>query len=111
MRRFLLAILALAAIAATAIPALAATKNVTVGDDFFIKPGGGTITVKRGTTVKWVFSGKDKHTVVGSGAGGFINSGAPRRSGVYAKKVTRAGTFRLICTVHGPKQSMTLRVR
>lgn len=104
-----LAVLAAAAVLATG-PAIAATKSITVGDNFFIKPGGGTVTVKRGTTVRWVFRGDDAHTVTGSGAGAFINSG-PHKTGSYARKVTRKGTYKLICTIHGPKQHMTLIVR
>ena len=106
------ALAAVALVAAVAaLPALAATRSVTVGDDYFIKPGGGTVSVKKGTTVRWVFRGKRKHTVVGSGAGGFINSGAPRRSGAYALKVQRKGSFKIICSLHGNAQRMTLKVR
>jgi plastocyanin len=97
--------------AAAAFPALAAPKRVTVGDDWFVKPGGGTVSVTKGTTVRWVFSGRRKHTVVGTGAGSFIDSGAPKRSGAYALKVDRKGTFKIICTLHGNKQRMTLKVR
>jgi len=95
--------------AVVALPALAATKSITIGDDYFIKKGGGTVTVKKGTTVKWVFSGKNKHTVNGSGAGKFINSGAPKGSGSYKVKVGKKGTFKIICTIHSG-QSMTLKV-
>jgi mRNA-degrading endonuclease RelE of RelBE toxin-antitoxin system len=34
-----------------------------------------------------------------------------RRSGSYRKRVTRRGTYRIICTIHGSSQRMTLRVR
>jgi plastocyanin len=95
---------------AGAVPALAATKSITVGDDYFIKKGGGTVTVKRGTTVKWVFKGKSQHTVTGSGAGSFIDSGPARKRGTYAVKVNKKGTFKLICSIHGARQRMTLKV-
>ena len=112
MRRTLLAALAAVAVGAVAtLPALAATARITVGDNFFITKGGGTVTVKQGTTLTWVFSGKKKHTVVGSGAGSFIDSGAPKKRGTYTRKASRKGTFKLICSVHGSKQSMTLKVR
>jgi len=110
MRRTLLAALAVLVTGATlALPALAATKSIKVGDDCFIKKGGGTVTVKKGTMVKWTFTGKDKHTVVGSGSGSFINSGRPTSSGAYSVKAKTKGTFKIICTIHGG-QSMTLKV-
>lgn len=110
-RALRLTLAAVAACAVASVPALAATKSITVGDDFFIKRGGGTVSVTKGTTVKWVFKGRNKHNVVGSGAGRFINSGAPRTSGSYSVKASRKGSFKLICTVHGNRQSMTLKVR
>lgn len=103
------ALIALIAGGVVALPALAATKSITIGDDYFIKNGGGTVTVKRGTTVKWLFKGEHKHTVVGSGAGRFINSGAPRDRGAYTVKARKTGTFKIVCTIH-PGQKMKLKV-
>jgi plastocyanin len=110
-RTLLVAATVVVAAAVVALPALAASTTITVGDDFFIKKGGGTVTIKKGTTVAWVFKGKRKHTVVGSGAGSFIDSGDPRKRGRYSLKVNKRGTFKLLCSIHGSKQRMTLKVK
>jgi plastocyanin len=93
-------------------PALAATKKVTVGDNYFVRDGGvPKVTVSKGTKVRWVWKGKSLHNVkVTKGPARF---GSPSKtSGAYAKKVTKAGTYTLVCTVHGARdQSMKLVVR
>lgn len=111
MRRTLLAaVAALTAGASVALPALAATKSITVGDNYFIRKGGGTVTVAKGTTVKWVFKGHSKHTVVGMGSGSFINSGPPQHGGSYKVKAKRTGAFKIVCTIH-VGQTMKLKVK
>ena len=111
MRRTIIAALGVAVAGTAALPALAATKSITVGDNYFVKRGGATVSVKRGTTVRWVFRGDRKHTVVGTGSASFINSGDPRRDGSYKLKMSREGTFRIVCTLHSDEQRMTLKVR
>jgi plastocyanin len=98
--------------AAIAAPALAATKTVNVGDIWFISKAKnhGTVTAKVGDTVKWVWTGKMPHNVtVTSGPLKFKSKTQPK--GTFSKKITKAGTYKIICTVHGVKaQSMTLKV-
>ena len=93
-------------------PAMAATKNVTVGDNYFVRDGGvPTVTVSKGTKVRWVWKGKSLHNVkVTKGPAKF---GSPSKtSGSFAKKVRKAGSYTLVCTVHGASdQSMKLVVR
>ena len=109
MRRILVTAAAvLTAGAVAALPALAATRTVKVGDNYFIKKTGGTITVKKGTIVRWLWVGKKPHTVTGQGAGKFINSGNPKTKGSYRKTMTRKGTFRIICIVH---EGQTMRIK
>ena len=115
MRRTL-AVLSVAALAAVVagptLSASAAGKSVTVGDNYFVKKSGTpTVTVTKGTTVTWRFTGKLPHTVkVKSGPAKFTSSA--KRSGSFAKKVSKAGTYRIICTIHGAgDQSMKLVVR
>ena len=70
-----------------------------------------TVTVSKGTKVRWVWKGKSLHNVkVTKGPAKF---GSPSKtSGSYAKKVKKAGTYTLVCTVHGASdQSMKLVVR
>jgi plastocyanin len=93
-------------------PALAATKNVKVGDNYFVRASGvPTVTVSKGTKVTWVWRGKSFHNVkVTRGPAKFGSS--TMRSGSFSKKVTTAGTYTIVCTVHGPAdQKMKLVVR
>ena len=96
----------LVAAALLAVPALAATKSVTVGDTFFKAKA---ITVSKGTTVKWVWRGKLPHDVkVKSGPAKFKST--VKTSGSYSKRLTRSGTYRIICTIH-PNMKQTITVR
>ena len=113
MRRPLVLLTAAAiATAGVAVPALAATKSVKVGDDFFVKDGGvPTVTVKKNDTVKWRFIGDSPHNVtVKSGPVKFKSK--TMTSGSYSRKVTRKGLYTIYCTIHGQSaQSMKLRVK
>jgi len=110
MRRLLIAVAVPAIVAVLAIPAFAATKTVKIGDDFFVRDTGvPTVTVKKNDTVKWNFTGESPHNVtVKSGPAKFKST--TRTSGSYSKRVTKAGRYTIICTVHSG-QSMKLRVR
>lgn len=83
-----------------------ASRTVRVKDDFFSPK---TITVSRGTTVTWRWSGRKAHNVV-------VKSGPVKfqsrlqRSGSYRKKITRGGTYRIVCTIHSG-MSMRLKAR
>ena len=47
-----------------AVPALAATKSVKVGDNYFVRASGvPTVTIKKNDTVKWNFAGEKPHNV------------------------------------------------
>lgn len=95
-----------------AIPALAATRTVKVGDNWFVRSSGvPTVTVKRGDTVRWRWVGNAPHNVtVRSGPVRFRSK--TRSSGTFSRRVTRRGTYRIYCTVHGASdQSMVLKVR
>jgi plastocyanin len=101
----------IAAVLAAAAPAAAATRNVKIGDDYFVRPGSPpTVTVTRGTTVRWNWRGRRQHNVVvRSGPVSFQS--ALKRSGSYSRRMRRAGTYRIVCSVHQPDMAMTLRVR
>jgi plastocyanin len=98
-----------AACAATAIPAVAATKTVKIGDDYFVRPGGARVTVTRGKTVTWVWRGHNAHNVTATGPVRF--SSPVKKTGTFSKRLTKRGTYRIFCAVHGAKQKMTLVVR
>ncbi len=106
----LLTVAATTAAAAVAVPALAATKSVKVGDDFFVRDSGvPTVTVKKNDTVKWNFTGDKPHNVtVTKGPVKFKSK--TMSSGSYRKKVKRAGLYTIVCTIHDG-QSMKLRVK
>ena len=105
-------LVAASAAAAVTVPALAATKSVTVGDNYFVRKSGvPTVSVQRNDTVRWVFRGERKHNVVVTRGPQRFSSPVKER-GTYRKRVTRRGTYRIVCTIHGASdQSMVLRVR
>jgi plastocyanin len=86
--------------------------SIRVGDNYFVRASGvPTVTVKKGSTVTWRFAGRNLHTVVVSSGPAKFHSGA-KSSGTYKKKLTRAGTYRIYCSIHGrADQSMKLVVK
>ena len=110
MRKLLAGSLIAAATALLAVPALAATRSVKVGDNYYVRKGSvPTVTVKKGTTVTWRWAGKEMHNVsVTKGPVKFRSSF--KSSGTYSKRVTRTGTYTIVCTIHQPDMAMKLRV-
>jgi plastocyanin len=111
MKKYLALALVLAAVAAAfAVPALAATHKVKVGDNFFVKSGGATVTVTKGTTVNWIWRGSAPHNVtVTKGPTKFRSK--TQSSGHFSRKLTKAGTYKIVCTIHAPGMRMTLKVK
>jgi hypothetical protein len=86
--------------------------RVKVGDNYFVRSSGvPTVTVSKGTRVKWYWAGDSVHNVkVASGPIRFGSSSMTR--GSYAKTVRKRGTYTIVCTVHGASdQKMKLVVR
>ena len=110
MRKLLAALLVAALSAILATQALAATRSVKVADDYFVRKGSvPTVTVTKGTKVTWRWAGKDMHNVaVTKGPVKFRSSF--KTSGTYSKRVTRTGTYTIVCTIHQPDMAMKLRV-
>lgn len=111
MRGALAFVAAAAVCAALAASALAATHTIKIGDDYFVRKGSmpAVVTVKRGTTVTWRWTGGDAHNVtVSSGPVRFHSK--TQQTGTYSKVLTHGGTYRIYCTVH-PHQSMILKVK
>jgi plastocyanin len=92
-------------------PALSKRKTVEVDDDYFVREGSPpTVTVKRNDKVVWEWEGRNPHNVtVKSGPVKFRSS--TKSSGTYSKKVTRSGTYKIVCTLHAPDMRMTLKVK
>jgi plastocyanin len=106
-----LIIVPLIAIAALlAIPALASAATITIGDNFY-SPSSKTVGV--GTKVKFDWTGKHKHNVFKkSGPGGSFISPTTKSNGInFAKTFTKAGVYKLICTVHPKDMKLTLIVQ
>ena len=103
--------LALVAVLALAATAFAATHTYKVGDVYFVKRGKPqTVSVHKGDTVRWHWVGKLPHNVtVIKGPVKFHSK--TQTSGNFSKRLTRKGTYVLMCTVHGGNQKMTIRVR
>jgi plastocyanin len=113
LRKLLVLVLVLVAglAGALAATALGAT-SVKVGDNYFVRTKGvPTVTVGKGTTVRWNFRGRHFHNVtVKSGPVHFRSS--TKSSGHFSKKLTHRGIYVIYCTVHGAKdQSMRLVVK
>jgi plastocyanin len=115
MRKMLVLVL-VAGLAATlfaAAPALSKRKTVEVDDNYFVHRGApSTVRVRKNDTVVWEWEGRTRapHNVtVRRGPVKFHSS--TKRSGTYRKKLTRRGTYRIVCTIHAPQMRMTLRVR
>ena len=100
MRKLLIVVLIAAVSAVAASQALAASRSVKVGDDYFIRKGSTpTVTVRKGTTVTWRFRGNDLHNVAVTK--GPVKFHSPYKdSGSFSKKMRRAGRYTIVCTIH-----------
>jgi plastocyanin len=112
LRKVLVSMLAAGLLVSSAAPALAATKRVKVGDNWFVRSSGvPTVTVNEGDKVTWVWRGDSLHNVtVKRGPDKFRSPS--KTSGKFSKRVGATGSYTIVCTVHGQSdQSMKLVVR
>ncbi len=92
---------------AAALAFAAAGPSVAVKDDVFVKS---SLTVKKGTKVTWNWKGKSPHNVtVKKGPVSFRSS--TMKKGSFSKKLTKKGTYSLVCTIHAPDMKMTIKVK
>jgi plastocyanin len=112
MRKLIALALVVGCLGVLATVAMAATKSVKVGDNYYVRSRGvPTVTVSKGTTVKWRFRGINPHSVTVKKGPAKFNSGV-RNGGSYRKKLKRRGTYTIYCTVHGARdQRMKLVVK
>ena len=109
MRKLIVLAITACALAVLAAGALAATRSVRVGDNYFVRPSGvPTVTVSKGTTVRFNFSGADSpHTVSRLRGPSFKTC-----SSTCKRTLRKRGTYRLYCAIHGAgDQSMRLVVK
>jgi hypothetical protein len=88
-----------------------AAPRISILDNAFVRRREGPrLTVRPGTVVTWRWRSLSSHNVtVRSGPARFHS---PTRSrGVFARRLTRAGTYRIVCTLHSPGMGMTVVVR
>jgi plastocyanin len=110
MRKLLVSLFVVAALGVAAAQALAATRSVKIGDDFFVARGHHTVTVHKGTRVRWRNSGSSMHNVVVTkGPVHFRSGGYLFHGDTFSKKLRRTGTYRIICQVHAGMR-MTIKV-
>jgi plastocyanin len=112
--RALIAVLAGAALISAGPAQGAATKTVTLGDNYFAPE---TVKVKRGTKVTWRWPGFDQagdvHDVkLAKGPKGVkkFHSEAASTDYAFKRKLTVPGTYKLVCTLHH-EMRMTVTVR
>jgi plastocyanin len=112
MKKLIVMALVVGCLGVVASVAMAATKSVKVGDDYYVRPSGvPKVTVSKGTKVKWRFGTGTPHTVTVKSGPATFNSG-PRSSGSYSKTLKKRGTYVIYCTIHGFRdQRMKLVVK
>jgi plastocyanin len=98
---FLAVVVAAAGLMAVLSAAAPSATRVNIGDNYFVRPSGvPTVTVSKGTRVRWVWTGERPHNVkVVSGPVRFGST--TMTSGTYTKRVRRRGTYTIVCKVHG----------
>jgi len=112
MRKLIVMALAVGCLGVLASVAVAATKSVKVGDNYYVRPSGvPKVTVTKGTKVKWRFGTGTPHTVTVKSGPAKFNSGL-KSSGSYSKTLKKRGTYVIYCTIHGfSDQRMKLVVK
>ena len=112
MRKLFVLVVAAALMGVLAAVALADTKAVKVGDNYYVRSSGvPTVSVKKGDRLKFNFRGNDPHNAKGVG----INLGAScretRDSGsCTTRRLKTRGTFTIYCEVHG-KSDQRMKVK
>ncbi len=98
-----------AAAALALVPAQASSAvTIRVADDLF-SPG--SLTVSKGTALKFRWVGDSAHDVVATRGKKKIWSIGLRSRGTVTRKFSSAGTYKLVCTVHAPDMTATIKVR
>jgi len=92
MRKFLISAAVAATAAALAVPAFAGTAHVKVADNVF---KGKTVTIRKGSSVKWTWVGANPHNVTFRGfhSKTFVK-------GSYSHTFRKTGSFSYRCTIH-----------
>jgi len=105
MRKLVLLITVVAVLAVTAV-ALARTKSVGMGDNYFFN---GTVTIKKGSSVHWHWANtQNLHNVVSKKGVKFHSKTG--HSGSFTYTFRKKGSFLILCTKHPSVMRMTVKV-
>jgi plastocyanin len=89
----------------------AATKTVTIGDNFFSPK---TLKVRKGTIVQWVWGPDNsgtavEHNVTGAKGNRFASEDTMKPDKPFRKRITR--TTNVICTIHPTTMKLKITVK
>jgi plastocyanin len=100
MKRVLLPLLAVAVCAALAVPALAGTRAIKIGDNYFVTRGKPqTVHIHRGSSLRFEWQGHTSHNVVVAHGPQTFRSPV-KTSGTYTRRFAKRGKYLLLCTIH-----------
>ena len=103
MRKLIVIAVSACALAVLAATAMAATKSVKVGDDYYVRPSGvPKVTVTKGTTVRWRFVGDSPHSVTVSKGPGSSTPACGTR-GATARRCASAAPTRSTARCTAPR--------
>jgi plastocyanin len=110
MRKLIGSLVVLAVLAFAGTQAFAAaSRGVKVGDNFFIRHGHHTISVGRGTTLRFRWEGRHSHDVHAVRGPARFQS-AVMRNGTFARTLSRSGTYVIRCDLHPRTMRLTVHV-
>ena len=66
-----------------------------------------TVSIKRGGTVKWVWSDNQTHNVKGPG---FTSKLSSMKGFTFSHKFGKKGTFTIVCGIHGSSMKTKVKV-
>jgi plastocyanin len=109
MKRLLVVLSVAAALVcgAIAVPALAATTTVKVGPKQRFSTG--SLSIKRGVTVRFQWTGKLPHNVIITKGPQKGTISKVRSKGVVSRRFTKSGRYTIVCQIH-PGMVLKLRV-
>ena len=109
-RALLISLLAVVA-AALAVPALAATKTVGVGDNYFVRSSNdATIRIKAGDRIRFRNRGDSPHNATVRRGPTKPRTGTIDPGESKTLRFSRRGTYRVVCTIHPPDQRLKVVV-
>lgn len=66
-----------------------------------------TVKIKKGGTVKWIWTDSAPHNVKGPG---FVSKTSSRKGFSYSRRFGKRGTFKIICQIHPSTMKTTVKV-